>query len=219
MDYADYQHLTFDLKPNGVLRITINRPEVLNATNARLHWELTQVWGTVDADPRARVALVTGAGKAFSAGGDLELVEEIATNPEAAVAHHARGQRSRLQHDQPRQAGRLRHQRGGGGGRSGRGSPGRRQHHRGNGPPHRRSHAPRRGGRRSRGHHLAAPVRDGQGQVLPAHLRLHRRPRGRAHRAGEPVRAAGPAHGTRAAMWPIAWPAAPSTPSATPSAR
>jgi enoyl-CoA hydratase len=83
MDYADYQHLTFDLKPNGVLLITINRPEVLNATNARLHWELTQVWGTVDADPRARVALVTGAGKAFSAGGDLDLVEEISTNPEA----------------------------------------------------------------------------------------------------------------------------------------
>ncbi len=85
MDYADYQHLTFDLKPNGVLLITINRPEVLNATNARLHWELTQVWGTVDADPRARVALVTGAGKAFSAGGDLDLVEEIYTNPEAGT--------------------------------------------------------------------------------------------------------------------------------------
>ena len=83
MDYADYQHLTFDLKANGVMLITINRPDVLNATNARLHWELTQVWGTVDADPKARVALITGAGKAFSAGGDLGLVEEIFTNPAA----------------------------------------------------------------------------------------------------------------------------------------
>jgi enoyl-CoA hydratase len=89
MDYADYQHLTFDLKPNGVLRITINRPEVLNATNARLHWELTQVWGTVDADSKTRVALITGAGKAFSAGGDLGLVEEIFTNP-AAVSRTMR---------------------------------------------------------------------------------------------------------------------------------
>src|SRR5207245_1966539 len=44
MNYADYRHLVFDLKPNGVLVITINRPEVMNATNARLHWELTQVW-------------------------------------------------------------------------------------------------------------------------------------------------------------------------------
>src|SRR5499426_834231 len=84
MDYADYQHLTFEHRPNGVVLVTINRPQVLNATNARLHWELTQVWGTIDADPRARVVLVTGAGKAFSAGGDLEMVEEIAADPEAA---------------------------------------------------------------------------------------------------------------------------------------
>ena len=83
MNYADYRHLVFDLKPNGVLVITINRPEVMNATNARLHCELTQVWLTVDADPQVRVALVTGAGKAFSAGGDLSLVEEMAGNPDA----------------------------------------------------------------------------------------------------------------------------------------
>jgi len=68
-----------------VLRITLDRPEALNATNARMHWELTQVWRTVDADPRTRVALVTGAGKAFSAGGDLSLVEEMAGNPEAVA--------------------------------------------------------------------------------------------------------------------------------------
>jgi len=82
MDYGEYKHLTFDRKPNGVLLITINRPEVLNATNDRLHWELTQVWLTVDADPNVRVALVTGAGRAFSAGGDLEMVENNAKNPE-----------------------------------------------------------------------------------------------------------------------------------------
>src|SRR2546426_7163496 len=83
MNYADYQHLTFEPKPNGVLLVTINRPEVLNAANARLHWEFTQVWLTVDADPKTRVVLVTGAGKAFSAGGDLGLVEDMAGNPDA----------------------------------------------------------------------------------------------------------------------------------------
>jgi len=85
MNYSDYRHLLFEKKPNGVVLVTINRPELLNATNARLHWELTQVWLTIDADPAARVALITGAGKAFSAGGDLELVEEMAGNAEAAA--------------------------------------------------------------------------------------------------------------------------------------
>jgi len=85
MDYSDYRHLLFERRDNGVVVITINRPEVMNATNARLHWELTQVWLTVDADPEARVAVITGAGKAFSAGGDLDLVEEMAGNAAAAA--------------------------------------------------------------------------------------------------------------------------------------
>jgi enoyl-CoA hydratase/carnithine racemase len=89
MDYADYRHLLFERDADGVVLITINRPDVLNATNARLHWELTQVWRTLDGDPAVRVALVTGAGKAFSAGGDLEMVEEVAGNP-AAVARTMR---------------------------------------------------------------------------------------------------------------------------------
>src|SRR3989442_1117916 len=71
MDYRDYQHLRFERRERGVVLVTINRPEVLNATNDRLHWELTQVWLTLDADETARVAVVTGAGRAFSAGGDL----------------------------------------------------------------------------------------------------------------------------------------------------
>jgi len=85
MNYSEYQHLTFDVKPDGTLLITINRPEVMNATNARLHWELSQVWRTVDEDRDVRVVLITGAGKAFSAGGDLSMAEGMAGNP-AAIA-------------------------------------------------------------------------------------------------------------------------------------
>ena len=82
MEYAEYQHLRFETKPNGVLLLTLDRPPV-NATDARLHWELTEVWRTIDADPAARIVLVTGAGKAFSAGGDLSLLEEMAGNADA----------------------------------------------------------------------------------------------------------------------------------------
>ena len=81
MNYADYQHLSFDLKPNGVMLITINRPNVMNATNARLHWELTQVWQTVAEDDKTKVVIITGAGdKAFSAGGDLEWISQMVGN-------------------------------------------------------------------------------------------------------------------------------------------
>ena len=80
MKYSEYQHLLFDRLEDGVLKITLNRPDVLNATNARLHWELTQIWKDIGEDPETRVALVTGAGRAFSAGGDLSLIKEQAGN-------------------------------------------------------------------------------------------------------------------------------------------
>ncbi len=77
MRYDEYQHLLFERREDGVLLITINRPDVYNATNDRLHWELSQVWKDVDADPQTRVALITGAGKAFSAGGDLDMIDRM----------------------------------------------------------------------------------------------------------------------------------------------
>lgn len=81
MNYSDFQFLKFDHKPNGVLLITINRPEVMNATNGRLHWELTKVWGVVNDDAKTKVAVITGAGdKAFSAGGDLNWITNMVGN-------------------------------------------------------------------------------------------------------------------------------------------
>jgi enoyl-CoA hydratase len=81
MNYSDFQFLKFDPKPNGVLLITINRPEVMNATNARLHWELTKIWGVVNDDAKTKVAVITGAGdKAFSAGGDLSWITSMVGN-------------------------------------------------------------------------------------------------------------------------------------------
>ena len=83
MHYSDFQFLKFDWQDHGVLLITVNRPEVMNATNARLHWELTKIWTVVHEDPAVRAVVITGAGdKAFSAGGDLDWITEMVGNAE-----------------------------------------------------------------------------------------------------------------------------------------
>ena len=81
MDYEDYQYLRFERKGKGILLVKIDRPEVLNATNARLHNELTSVWSTLGRDHLTNVVVITGEGdKAFSAGGDIELIEGMIGN-------------------------------------------------------------------------------------------------------------------------------------------
>ncbi len=57
---------------DGVLEITLNRPEQLNAINAKCREELMQVFLAARADAARRVLLLTGAGRAFSAGADLK---------------------------------------------------------------------------------------------------------------------------------------------------
>ncbi len=79
-DYSQYQHLLFTRHDHGILLITINRPEVYNATNARLHWELSHVWLDIAEDTATRVVVITGAGQAFSAGGDLDTIESFKGN-------------------------------------------------------------------------------------------------------------------------------------------
>ena len=80
MEYAEFQHILFERREPNILWMTLNRPEVLNAADARLHSELVEVWSIIDRDPAVHVAVVTGAGRAFSAGGDLQLVEDAYQN-------------------------------------------------------------------------------------------------------------------------------------------
>jgi enoyl-CoA hydratase len=75
MDLARYQHLKLERMPGGVLLVTLDRPEVLNAAHEPMHAELAEVWADIGRDEQTRVAVVTGAGRAFSAGGDLGMVE------------------------------------------------------------------------------------------------------------------------------------------------
>jgi enoyl-CoA hydratase len=50
-----------------------------------MHTELVEVWQTIERDPGVRVAVVTGAGRAFSAGGDLKMVEDAYQNYEEII--------------------------------------------------------------------------------------------------------------------------------------
>jgi enoyl-CoA hydratase/carnithine racemase len=69
---------SIEVTADGPLRIiTLNRPENLNATNHELHQGIAEIWPQIDADAQARVAVLTGAGRAFSAGGDYTYLDEL----------------------------------------------------------------------------------------------------------------------------------------------
>ena len=60
-------------KKSHVARITLNRPEVLNAMDLRMHEELADIWDDFEADDDMWVAVLTGSGdRAFSVGQDLK---------------------------------------------------------------------------------------------------------------------------------------------------
>ena len=75
----DYQDILYQER-NGGAWITINRPEVYNATNFKLHNELSVIWLDLGKDDDVRVIVITGAGTAFSAGGDFDLIQESIGN-------------------------------------------------------------------------------------------------------------------------------------------
>jgi enoyl-CoA hydratase len=85
IEYGEFEHLSFDRPSPGVLVVTLNRPEVLNAANVRMHKEMSEVWAVIDADDDVAVSVVTGAGRAFSAGGDLAMIEEMTRDYDALL--------------------------------------------------------------------------------------------------------------------------------------
>jgi enoyl-CoA hydratase len=81
--------MTYDLpdalqvEMDGPVRvIRLNRPEQLNATNHELHAGLAALFPQLDADRDARAAVITGNGRAFSAGGDFGYIDELANDAE-----------------------------------------------------------------------------------------------------------------------------------------
>jgi enoyl-CoA hydratase len=79
--YAIYSRLRIDYPAERVLRITFDRPETRNSVDAETHGQLSRIWRDIDEDPSISAVVVTGAGAAFSAGGDFELIKEVIQDP------------------------------------------------------------------------------------------------------------------------------------------
>src|SRR2546427_5014625 len=78
MDYSAYRELKIRRREPGVLEIVMGEEGgKLPVATARMHAELARIWLDVDRDRDTRVAILRGAGKGFSAGGDLAMVEEM----------------------------------------------------------------------------------------------------------------------------------------------
>src|SRR5260221_1398223 len=83
--YARFSRLLIDRPHPRVLRVVMNRPDKLNAADGEMHSDLTEIWRVIDVDPSVNAVLLTGAGKAFSAGGDLDLVDKMIADFESSM--------------------------------------------------------------------------------------------------------------------------------------
>ena len=77
--YAAFSSLRFERPRPGVLAVVLDAPG-LNAVGAQMHRDLADVWLAVDRDPDVRVAIIRGEGKAFSAGGSFDLIEDMVSD-------------------------------------------------------------------------------------------------------------------------------------------
>ena len=75
--YEAYQGLRFARTEPRVLEVILDAPGKLNALDAIRHRELSEVWRDIDADPETSCVLLRGEGGAYSAGGDLELIQKM----------------------------------------------------------------------------------------------------------------------------------------------
>lgn len=89
--YKSYTRLKIDYPAERILRITFNNPETYNSVDAQTHTELTNIWRDIDADRSINAVVVTGAGKAFSAGGDFSLVRSIIDDPQTRMQNWKEG--------------------------------------------------------------------------------------------------------------------------------
>ncbi len=82
VDYSQYRTLLIEKGSDGVCVVTLNRPEKRNAVNMQMHDELEQIWLDIARDDEVRCVVLTGAGPAFCAGGDVEGMDTGSFRPQ-----------------------------------------------------------------------------------------------------------------------------------------
>ena len=80
MKFEDYQTFKFD-RDGRILTATINRPEQMNAVNAIMHFEMASLFYDLQKDRGSDVIVLTGAGRAFCAGGDTAWFQKLIDEP------------------------------------------------------------------------------------------------------------------------------------------
>ncbi len=84
--YDQFEGLRLDRPEPGILRLILDTPGKLNAVDAVKHADLADVWPVISRDPETNVVVVHGEGGAFSAGGDMAMIEDIVAEPAARAA-------------------------------------------------------------------------------------------------------------------------------------
>lgn len=74
--YEEFPSLRFEQADDGVLHIVLDSPG-LNSVSPQMHRDLADVWPVIEKDDRVRAVLVRGEGKAFSSGGNFDLLAEM----------------------------------------------------------------------------------------------------------------------------------------------
>ena len=78
IDYSELDFFKVEIGEDGVTIVTMNDPDKLNAVGPHNHWQIEDIWLKLGRDERIKVIVLTGAGKAFCAGGDVKKMAERA---------------------------------------------------------------------------------------------------------------------------------------------
>ena len=95
MNYDDFPSLLFSQR-DRILTVALNRPERLNAIDGRMHEDLSRVFEDINRNREIDVVILTGAGRAFCAGGDADWLQSLIDDPWGWEALSEEGKRTMM---------------------------------------------------------------------------------------------------------------------------